>query len=170
MSRDRDRWDERYAAGYGSLEPNPRLAEYVHLLRPGLALDLAGGNGRNAQLLEQCKTVIADISDRALEQGRGMRVVAEATALPFPVGVFDTIVCTSFFDPRVDFAFLLRPGGTLFFETYTTGDAKYRPDFPASYRLNPSELSSTFHGLKPLIWEERDDGHRVIGTFVGRKA
>jgi hypothetical protein len=169
MSKDRDRWNERYAAGYRSSQPNPRLVKYMHLLRPGLALDLAGGTGRNAELLERCRTVVADISDRALEQARGMRVLVEATALPFPAGVFDTIVCTYFFDARVDFALLLRSGGTLFFETYTSADAKYRPDFPASYRLEPSELPRILHGLRPLVWEERDDSNRVVGTFVGYK-
>ncbi len=167
MGKDRDRWNERYAAGYGSFEPNPRLAHYSHLLRPGLALDLAGGNGKNAELLQQCKTVIVDISERALQQARGMRALAEAPALPFLYGVFDTIICTYFLDRRVDLALLLKPGGTLFFETYTIADAKYRPDFPACYRLDPSDLSRIFHGIKPLIWEERDDGSRVIGTFVG---
>jgi SAM-dependent methyltransferase len=169
MSKDRDRWNERYAAGYGASQPNPRLAKYLHLLQPGLALDLASGNGKNAELLAGCKTVLADISDRALEQTRGMRVLVEAPALPFPAGVFDTILCTYFFEPRVDFALLLKAGGTLFFETYTSADAKYRPDFPASYRLNASELARIFPGLGQLAWEERDDGSRVMGTFVGYK-
>ncbi len=106
MTKDRDRWNERYAAGYGSLEPNPRLAEYRHLLQRGLALDLAGGNGKNGKLLAGCKVVLTDISDRALLQARGLRVQAEAPALPFPAGIFDTILCTYFFDPSVDFAML----------------------------------------------------------------
>lgn len=169
MSKDRDRWNERYASGYGGSQPNPRLAKYLHLLQPGLALDLASGNGKNAELLVACTTVLADISDRGLEQVRGPRVLVEAPALPFPAETFDTILCTYFFEPRVDFALLLKPGGTLFFETYTTADAKYRPDFPASYRLDPSQLARVFRGLRPLVWEERDDASRVVGTFVGHK-
>ncbi len=166
---DRDRWNERYAAGYGLATPNRRLAVYLDLLRPGLALDLAGGNGKNAQVLVGWETVVVDLSDRALGQARGMRVLADAVALPFGSATFDTILCTHFFDPRVDFAWLLKPGGTLFFETYTTGDAKYRPGFPAAYRLEPSELTHIFRGLETLAWEENDDGRRVTGTFVGCK-
>ncbi len=169
MGKDRDRWNDRYAAGYGSLEPNPRVAKYRHLLQPGLALDLASGNGNNATLLAGWKVVLADISDRGLLRARGLRVLADALALPFPAGIFDTILCTYFFDPRVDFGLLLKPGGTLFFETYTIADVKYRPDFPGSYRLDPSELPVIFRGLKQLVWEERDDGSRVVGTFVGCK-
>ncbi len=170
MTSDRDRWNQRYAAGYGALQPNPRLAKYLHLLQPGLVLDLAGGNGKNSELLTECKVVVADISERALDQASGIRVLADAAALPFPAGIFDTILCTYFFDRRVDFAMLLRLGGTLFFETYTSADVKYRPDFPAINRLDPSELPRVFGGLKTLVWEERDDGRRVIGTFIGSRA
>ncbi len=166
---DRARWNERYRAGTGSPEPNARLKEYRHLLRSGVALDLAGGLGQNARLLTGWTVVLVDVSDEALERASGLRVAAESPALPFPAGTFDTIICTLFLDPTVDFASLLKPRGTLFFETYTTADAKYRPDFPAHYRLEPSQISMLFAGLKPIVWKETDDGKRVYGTLIASK-
>jgi hypothetical protein len=167
--QDRTHWNERYRAGHGSREPNERLARYLRLLKAGVALDLAGGLGRNAQLLAGWTMVVADISDEALARAAGHRVLVNSPNLPFPIETFDTIVCTYFLDPQVDFARLLKPAGTLFFETYTLADAKYRPDFPAAYRLDPSQVSTLFRGLTQLVWEETDDGTRVFGTFIGRK-
>jgi tellurite methyltransferase len=166
---DRARWNERYRTGGETRAPNPRLAQYVNRLRPGLALDLAGGSGHNGELLRGWTRVLVDIADEALARAEGLRVLASCPALPFAAETFDTILCTYFLDRAVDFAFYLKPGGTLYFETYTPADAKYRPDFPAAYRLDPAEIPSLFRGLDPVLWLETDDGTRVCGTFIGAK-
>jgi SAM-dependent methyltransferase len=166
---DRAGWNERYAAGHGPKAPNARLAKYVHRLRPGLALDLAAGVGQNAHLLKEHTVVLVDISDAALALASGLRVVADAAALPFPAETFDAITCTYFFEPRVDFGALLKQGGTLFFETYSAADIRYRPDFPAAFRFDPADIPSVFRNLKTELWEETDDGSRVVGTFIGSK-
>ncbi len=166
---DRTRWNERYRTGGGAREPNPRLAKYIDRLRPGLALDLAGGLGNNGELFRGWTRVLADISDEALARADGLRVLAAAPALPFPAETFDTIVCTYFLDRGLDFAHYLKPGGTLFFETYIPADAKYRPDFPTAYRLDPVEIPILFGGLDTLLWHETDDGTRACGTYIGVK-
>lgn len=166
---DRARWNQRYGAGRGPTHVNPRLQEYLHLLKRGRLLDLACGIGQNAELLGEWNVVLADISDQALARSHGNRVQADALALPFFPGAFDTIVCTYFFERRVDLSDLLVPGGTLFFETYTLADAKYRLDFNPAHRFNPAEVSSVFRGLEVLHWAETDDGARVYGTLVARK-
>lgn len=163
---DRTRWNERYLAGEGPTRVNPRLRTYLHLLKRGRALDLAGGMGQNSQLLAEWDTTLVDISEQALARARGHRVQAEATALPFSPGTFDTIICTYFYDPRVNMYDLLTPGGTLFFETYTLADAKYRPDFNPAHRFDPSQIPIIFKGLQVLHWAETDDGVRVFGTLV----
>jgi SAM-dependent methyltransferase len=165
----RSHWNERYATGRGLNAPNARLAKYVQYLRRGLALDLAAGLGQNAKLLKDHTVVLVDISDAALARASGLRAVADASALPFATETFDAIVCIHFFDPRVDFAALLKSGGTLFFETYTQADARYRPDFPAAFRFDPAQIPIVFRGLKTVLWEETDDGSRVVGTFIGSK-
>jgi SAM-dependent methyltransferase len=166
---DRTRWNKRYRSGYGANEPNPRLSRYFGFLRPGLALDLAGGLGQNARLLNGWTTIVADVSDEALARASGLLVLVESPVLPFAPGTFDTIVCTYFLDPEVDFSSLLKPGGTLFFETFTRAHAKYRPEMSPAYLLDPSAVSTFFRDLKTVLWEEQDDGTRVYGTFIGVK-
>ncbi len=41
-------WDERYRGDPGTLQPTPLLVETASKLKPGKALDLACGTGRNA--------------------------------------------------------------------------------------------------------------------------
>jgi hypothetical protein len=166
---DRERWDARYREGVKTQEPNARLRKYRPRLKPGLAMDLASGLGQNAELLVAWTTVHVDISEEALRGANGLRVVAASPLLPFGPRTFDTIICTYFLDLQVDFAFYLKPGGTLFYETYTSNDAKYRPDFPAKYRFGPSQIPILFKGLTTLAWEETDDGTRVRGTWLGFK-
>jgi len=166
---DRERWNAKYRAGQGPAKINPRLQEHLPLLTRGVALDLACGNGQNAALLREWIVIGADISDEALARARGNRVQGDAGALPFRRESFDTILCAHFFDPRVDFAGLLKPGGTLFLDTFTLADQKYRLDFNCAFLLDPARRAEIFRGLTQLLWRETDDGHRVYGTFIGKK-
>ena len=167
---ERARWNERYRTGRAPTQVNPRLQKYRHMLQRGRVLDLACGRGQNAQLFPASTVILVDIADEALARACGLRVLADAVALPFPANTFNTIVCAYFFDPRVDFARWLLPGGTLFFETYTSADAKYHPDFNPAHRFDPATRAEVFRGLEILLWEETDDGARVYGTLIGRKS
>jgi hypothetical protein len=162
----------RYAAGRGPRQPNPRLPQFMPQLKKGLVLDLAGGVGANAPLFTNSTVVVMDISDEALRAARGvgLRVQADARALPFAPNTFDTIVCTYFFDPTIDFAALLKLDGTLFFETYTLADAKYRPDFNPAHRFDPTRRFEVFRGLEILHYTETDDRTRIFATLVARKS
>lgn len=167
---DRTRWNERYLAGQGPDQVNPRLKKYLHLLKRGRALDLAGGIGQNAILLSEWNVVLCDISDAALTRAPSQlaRVQADALELPFPDSTFDTIICTYFTESRVDYAGLLTPSGTLFLETHTVADMTYRPDFNKAYRLNLADIGTMLPGMKILLSEENDDGHRVFGTVIAQ--
>jgi SAM-dependent methyltransferase len=169
LPSDRERWNARYRADDGPTTINPRLREYLPLLKRGRALDLACGIGQNAELLREWRVILADISDEALHRARGARVMCDARALPFCAESFATIICTRFFDPHIEFARWLTRGGTLFLDTYTLADQKYRPDFNRAYLLDPARLHETLRGLEILVWQETDDGRRVHGTLVGRK-
>ncbi len=66
-------WDERYAEGrLWSVEPNRFFAEIVDGLKPGTAVDLACGEGRNSVwLAQQGWTVTAvDFSAVGIDRGR----------------------------------------------------------------------------------------------------
>ena len=71
---DRNRWNQRYAAeeSVWSLAPNQFLVAEVAGLKPGTALDVAAGEGRNAiWLAEQGWRVTAvDFSEVGLEKGK----------------------------------------------------------------------------------------------------
>ena len=71
---DQDAWDERYSEAelLWTTEPNRILVEAVADLEPGLALDLAAGEGRNAVwlALQGWKVEAVDWSDVALDKGR----------------------------------------------------------------------------------------------------
>ena len=99
-------WDQRYAASelVWSAEPNRFVAEECAELRPGRALDLAAGEGRNAIWLAQRGwTVTAtDFSAVGLDKGRQLAehagvadriawVVADATTTEWP-SEFDLVV------------------------------------------------------------------------------
>lgn len=166
---DRIRWNDKYRAGQGPDKKNARLEKYLGLLKHGRALDLAGGLGQNAGLLEGWAVVNADISDEALRRALGLRVLADANALPFAPESFDTIICTNFFEPKTNYAALLTSGGTIFFETFTLADQKYRPDFNRTFLLDPTQIPTLFKDFETLVCEETDNGKRVFLTFVGRK-
>jgi hypothetical protein len=68
----------------------------------------------------------------------------------------------------VSFWNLLTRGGTVFLETFSTADQKYRPDFNPAYLLNPNDLPIVFRGLDVLYDKETDDGKRVYVTVIAR--
>ena len=71
---DAEQWDERYAASdlVWSAEPNAFVVALVDDLRPGTAIDLAAGEGRNALWLADngWQVTAVDFSAVAVERGR----------------------------------------------------------------------------------------------------
>lgn len=175
MNPDRARWNERYLGDDAPRRVHANLKKFAHLLQAGMILDLAGGMGQNAlwliERLPNSRAVVADISDKALQMASPQlaRVLCDASALPFAPHSFDTILCTRFFDARVNFFDLLAPRGIIFFETYTTADAKYCPEFNSAHRFDLATIPAYFTQLEILHLEETDDGQRVYVTIVARR-
>lgn len=173
---DRARWNDIYQTENAPRRVNERLAQYANLLKTGRVLDLAGGMGRNGAWLATYSigfhpVVDADVSDEALALASPpvVCVLVDAGALPFAKHCFDTILNIRFFDPRVIFSEWLAEGGTVFFETFSSADAKYRPDFNPAHRFDLAAIPVLFRGLEILVNEETDDGSRVYITVVARK-
>lgn len=177
LGSNRATWDERYRSGKDvPRSVNVNLMQHAAQLKPGRLLDLAGGLGQNAQWVAEhvpgaWRVVIADFAIEALRRAPPhlARVLCDAAALPFVPFVFDTILCVRFYDRRIQFAHWLAPGGTVFFETYSTADVKYRPDFNPAHRFDFADLAYVFAGLEVLIQQETDDGHRAYATILARK-
>lgn len=130
---DADRWDRRYSAPdlvWGA-EPNRRLVDEVGALPPGRALDLGGGEGRNAAWLAArgWDVTIVDFSrvglDRAGEmarrQGAALTAVhADLAEYVPPEAGFDLVLIMYLQVPEQTLAGVIHrasravaPGGTL---------------------------------------------------------
>lgn len=168
----REKWNDKYRRGIHHDNPDVRLIMYQGRLAPGRALDVAGGLGENAAILALAgwKVVMAEISDeavkRARERAKELKVeveVVQADAAHLPFGAdFDLVVCTYFLDRTIDLTKFLKPGGTLFFETFIRKEG-----MPEEYLLKPGER--LFPALEELLYTEEADGDALISTFIGRK-
>lgn len=100
----REQWDERHATGapIESAEPDPTLIEEVAGLRPGQALDLGAGDGRNAVWLAAngWRVMAVDFSVVGLERGRTLAekrgveiewVLADLLEWAPPASAFDLV-------------------------------------------------------------------------------
>lgn len=170
MNRRIEVWDARHAEG-APAEVAWVLREHAHLLpSKGEALDLACGLGANALFLAECglATTAWDFSSVAIERldkaaaARGLSiqsVVRDVVASPPAPGTFDIIVISHFLDrtlvPHLIEA--LRPGGLLFYQTFTTErpEGGATPSNPA-FLLAPNELLKLFAGLRVMAY--REDG------------
>ncbi len=147
-------------------------------------LDVACGSGRHALFFAQrgCRVVAME---RGKEELESLRDVVRERRLPvcivtsdvenmslLPVS-FDAIVNTFFlWRPLAEqYAKVLRPGGILYFQTFTTdnqdvlGKTKPRRDF----LLEPGELRQMFAALEVLHYEEKIEGDRAIATLVAQR-
>jgi len=184
------KWDARH----GDPDKQPGVAEVLawnrHLLpETGRALELACGLGGNALLLaEQGLDVTAwDLSPvaiarlRAMAEGRGLHnlsaEVRDIEQEPPPPERFDVIVVSYYLDralaPRIIEA--LRPGGLLFYQTFTRiavgSEGPSNPDF----RLGDNELLQLFSGLKLRVYREENrlgdlaQGTRDLAMLVAER-
>lgn len=189
-SSTRDKWDQRYRAAAAAPGESVRvLRDYVHLLpRGGRALDLACGLGANALFLagHGLDTHAWDISDVAIEK---LQSLARAGGLalharvrdvihePPPPREFDVIVIAHFLERGLSGTVIdaLRPGGLLFFQTFTRTFVNPAGPSQAVYRLADNELLALFAGLRVLAYREEGTvgdtsrGFRDEAMLVGMK-
>ena len=130
-------WEDRYRAGeLGASEPSTLLVRFARALKPGRALDLGCGAGRNAVWLARngWSVVGLDNAPTAIEIARSAGIDARlfdlerGDPLPFDDATFD-LVCSIRFLHRPLFAeakHVLRPGGTFI------GEFRKKPPFDIS--------------------------------------
>ena len=185
----KERWNERYRAAEDSPRAARVLRENLHLLPDrGHALDLACGRGGNALLLAQrgLRVTAWDIADIAIESLRdaasGSRLSLQAAVRdvelqPPGPGTFDVIVVAYFLAREIIPALIqaLRPGGLIFYQTFTRNRLSGRGPRRAEFRLAEQELLQLFSPLQVVFY--REDG--VAGNtgkglgdeamYIGRK-
>lgn len=177
------KWNARYAFS-GDAVPPPAavLSRHADLL-PGAdsgpgprALDLACGRAGNGEWLGARGFDVSawDVSERVVEAIRarpGSRIaraeVRDVVAEPPPAEAFDVIVVARFLERALcpAIARALRPGGLLFYQTFTAGLAN--PD----YLLGPNELLDLFPSLSVLRYHEPEPGPdgRAEAMLVARR-
>ena len=172
------KWDRRWRdaardAGPGRQQsarspPVRVLQENAHLLpADGEALELACGLGANAQFLARRGLTVRawDISSVAIDglaalavaEGLSLRAeVRDVVAEPPAADSFDVIVVSHYLERDLAPALVraLRPGGLLFYQTFTVARVSdYGPRTPA-FRLQRNELLQLFADLELLVYRE----------------
>jgi len=170
------------------------LREYEHLLPrsdagAAVALDLACGLGASSLWLAQrgfrvsawdlSPVAIARLSFLAKELGLPIDAsVRDVVAEPPPPDRFDLMLVAHVLDrglcPAI--AASLRPGGVLFYQTFSRESVTERGPSDPSYRLAANELLCLFPGL--IVRAYRDEGRlgdtargtRDLALFVAQKA
>jgi 2-polyprenyl-3-methyl-5-hydroxy-6-metoxy-1,4-benzoquinol methylase len=185
----RTKWNERYRAATGEPQASQVLRENLHLLPDhGCALDLACGLGGNAILMAQQGLKvkawdIADVPVAALQEvtlKRQLSIRAEVRdveAHPPEPETFDVIVVSYFLDRNIIAALIhaLKPGGLIYYQTFTQQRVSDRGPQRAEFRLAHQELLDLFSGLQVLFYREDGrvgdvhNGLRDEAMFIGRK-
>lgn len=159
-------WDDAYRTPAFNLEPNSFLVDAVKGLRPGAALDVGMGQGRNAiYLAKQAWTVTGfDVSQVGVEQAKqaaqaaGVKITAlQQSSDEFDWGTerWDLIVLAYFPGLRAVVPKILqslRPGGHIVVEAYQTDAAMDRPSGPG-VTFGDNELLAIFGPLRVLRYE-----------------
>ncbi|MBI4526450.1 MAG: methyltransferase domain-containing protein [Deltaproteobacteria bacterium] len=168
---DQKKWDERYAQGHGIDRPAAFLEhiflEFSWCIKPGRALDVATGRGRNALFLAQRGFAVEalDVSVTALKEAAkradelGLNIVfrqADLDHVELPHDAYDLIVNFNFLQrsliPKIKNA--ARPGGYVIFETYLIDQRLVGHPRNPSYLLGHNELLELFRDFRILYYRE----------------
>jgi len=161
--RERVYWNARFKLGGGPDQPLRLLAETVRFLKPGRALDVATGSGRNGLYLARlgwdvtaydiAPVALAAARRAAAEEGVELHAVeASHDTFDFGEGRWDLIVCSYAYmrpnepqwPPRLWKA--LKPGGTVVVQSSWDREASLE------------ELVELWHGFRVLRYEDLDAG------------
>ena len=191
---EKNRWDARYQERPELWTPADEFLiracdQFLRWQQAGVALDLAGGAGRNSMfLVERGWSVdLVDISDVALRLAKEkfQAVAAKSVAGKLNAAQLDLNTASDLgqdkYDLIVVFYFLrrelfpaliaaLKRGGMLIYRTYTI-DRMNVPGGPTdpAYLLQPGELREAFESLEILYYNESRTG-KAAAELVAKKA
>ncbi len=179
-------WSGPREFGAGTVDgPSSWLLENADLLQGGSVLDVASGRGRHALLMASAGFEVRAV-DRDEDAIAFLRMTAERMSLrvdaavvdletepppELPIAAFDVVLVFNYLHrplmPVLKNA--VKPGGLLFYETFTTRQAERgHPKNPA-FLLSDGELAELMKPLSLLRSREGDVGGRWIASTVGRR-
>lgn len=160
-----EKWDDRYRSSRHNLKkPREFLKENLNLLPDhGWALDVAMGEGHNANLLQQkgMNVLGVDFSRVALENAKMNypkinAVMADLPQISLRASSLDVILNFWFLDrtlfPLYDW--FLKPGGLLVLETMRFDPDKDHSHMQFDYLVQPGELLKSFSGWDMMVYDE----------------
>ncbi len=165
----RDKWDRIYRErGEGLPQAVAVLEDNLHLLPDsGRALEIACGLGGNALLLAQQGLVTDawDISAVAIERLAALArehglpltgAVRDVLHQPPAAAVYDVVVVSHFLDRSLCPCLIraLRPGGLLFYQTFTREAVSASGPSNPEFRLAENELLALFRELRLVLYRE----------------
>lgn len=185
-----DKWNRIYSETDEQAVPALRVvAENLHLLpASGKGLELACGLAANSfamagRGLEMDAWDISDVAIEAVNQRAAQENISvkgeprDVVANPPEGESYDVIVVTHFLDRGIAQTILdsLKPGGLLFYQTFTQTYVTLSGPKKADWRLADGELLSLFAPLRPLVYREEGlvgdtaDGFRNEALLVAQK-
>ena len=184
------KWNQKYSRSSPQLpKPSKILKDFVHLLPArGTALDVACGMGGNALFLaEQGLDALAlDFSSVAIDKLRSFAsrrnleiqcMVQDVHAFDWAEKRFDVIVISRFLDRSLASSIIagLKPGGLLFYQTFTQEKVSDSGPSNPSYLLAENELLTLFQPLRLLVYREegrvgdKTTGLRNEALLIGQR-
>ncbi len=180
-------WEERYAGDsylFGK-EPVLTLKSFSDILRPGKAIEIAMGEGRNVVYLAQKGFQVEgiDCSTKAVEKAKKLAaekkvsIEVKTQNLDFflmPLMKYDTILMT-YYRPQARFFSEIKrglvAGGTFLLEAYTVEHYKASPnpnlDFEDCYK--PNEVLGHLKDFHVLYYREIPDGNSHLVQAIAQK-
>lgn len=168
MRDNHDKWQRVYQTQPAMPAAAEVLVQNRHLLPPaGQGLDLACGLAANAVMLagqgieteawDQSSEAIGQISSHARQAQLQIRAeVRDVVAHPPAPASFDVIVVSRFLDrglcPAISAA--LRPGGLLFYQTFSAHKVSEQGPSNPDYLLADNELLQLFADLQIRVYRE----------------
>jgi len=183
LKSDAEKWDAIYADRQDhSIEPDPLLTRWSHLLQGGRALDLACGAGANALYLAR-KGYWVDAVDISLRALRALKTTARKMNLavgciaadldywPIPSAAYDVVAVFFFFAPdrMPDLVDSLKSGGLIFYATYNVRHKSEKPGFNEAYLVPAHGLKPYFQSLDVLLDEPATGTSGNISCLIARK-
>jgi SAM-dependent methyltransferase len=168
MHPDQAKWDQRYRNAQSTGKPAAVLEHYQQLLpQEGEALDIACGLGGNALLLAQhglnthawdlSPVAIQTLAEQALHSGLFIQTeVRDIVSHPPEPNSVDVIVVSYFLQRELFPVFInaLRPGGLIFYQTFTQKHFSDSGPGNPDYRLQANELLHHMTHLQILAYHE----------------
>ncbi|MDA8561305.1 methyltransferase domain-containing protein [Nitrospinae bacterium] len=182
--KDKEKWNSKYEVDeyITGKKPSRWLEDNAGLLaKSGKALDIAGGEGRNSVFVANkgYEVTCMDISENGLRKAQALAqeknaaittVLTDLESNSLKENEYDFILCFNFLERSLfsEIHQALKPGGLLFYETFTVDYLKYS-NFKKEWVLEANELLQAFSDFRILRYQEVDENPKAFASLVAQK-